>query len=222
MAPTHEGSTIGDLDGVTVDETVHRVLDVRFVLDQAQRLDAGLLGWSPLEGKLDMSRVGVAGHSFGAATALAAAGALIPRTADEASYANPRVLATIAMSPQAPSDARPYFPDGAFDSITGPVMNITGTHDEVGAVGLALRIAAFEQMPNGDKYLAVIHEANHGSFSRFGRLRDKRVSLALSTAFFHAYVAGLDTADDLLSPQFVQWLGMRYGGTSEHIAFQSK
>ncbi|MFQ6674018.1 MAG: alpha/beta hydrolase family protein [Fidelibacterota bacterium] len=48
-----------------------RVTDVRFVLDQAERLNAGIIE-GPLTGKLDLDRIGILGHSFGGTTAIQA------------------------------------------------------------------------------------------------------------------------------------------------------
>jgi predicted dienelactone hydrolase len=75
IAPDHPGDTLADwLLGAAVDDATneqHRVGDVRFVLDTALGVRAGL----DLAAAIDTERIAVAGHSYGAFTALALAGA---------------------------------------------------------------------------------------------------------------------------------------------------
>jgi predicted dienelactone hydrolase len=75
IAPDHPGDTLGDwLLGAAVDDATNetqRVDDVRFVLDSALGVRPGL----DLAAEIDAERIAVAGHSYGAFTALALAGA---------------------------------------------------------------------------------------------------------------------------------------------------
>ena len=77
VAPDHEGNTLWDeLEGTSAEVGEAflevRVADVRFVLDRALAGDDGLPAM--VRGRFDADRVGVMGHSFGAATAGIAAG----------------------------------------------------------------------------------------------------------------------------------------------------
>jgi predicted dienelactone hydrolase len=78
IAPDHPGDTLGDwLLGAAVDDATNetqRVDDVRFVIDAALGDRPGL----DLLPEVDASRVAVAGHSYGAYTAFALAGADAP------------------------------------------------------------------------------------------------------------------------------------------------
>jgi predicted dienelactone hydrolase len=78
IAPDHPGDTLGDwLLGAAVDDAtneVQRVDDVRFVLDAALGDRPGLT----LIPDIDASRIALAGHSYGAFTAFAVAGADVP------------------------------------------------------------------------------------------------------------------------------------------------
>jgi hypothetical protein len=73
------------------------------------------------------------------------------------------VRAVIALSPFA--DASMVGHGERFSSISGPVMNITGTQD-VDAYGLVdsarLRMQPFQLMPPGDKYLVSLVLGTHG------------------------------------------------------------
>ncbi len=75
IAPDHPGDTLGDwLLGAAVDDATNetqRVADVRFVIDAALGDRPGLA----LIPTVDATRVAVAGHSYGAFTAFALAGA---------------------------------------------------------------------------------------------------------------------------------------------------
>jgi predicted dienelactone hydrolase len=74
----------------------NRPLDVSFAIDELERLNRED---SLLKNRLDLQRVGVAGHSFGAYTALAVAGETFPAPlGGKVSFADRRVKAAIAMS----------------------------------------------------------------------------------------------------------------------------
>ena len=85
-APDHEGGTLydvvrGQLAAVT-EGLDNRPLDIRYLVNRLSRLPAG----DPLEGMIDISQLGVAGHSFGALTAMrvtvfdARVKAIVPQT----------------------------------------------------------------------------------------------------------------------------------------------
>jgi len=76
-SPDHQGDTLIELleEGdvvisTTVDAFLDRPLDVSFLLDHFEDLPAD----DPLTGQIDMERVGVTGHSFGALTTFRTAG----------------------------------------------------------------------------------------------------------------------------------------------------
>lgn len=69
-SPDHEGGTLydvvrGKLAAVT-EGLDNRPLDIRYIVNRLSRLPAG----DPLQGMVDISRLGVAGHSFGALTSM--------------------------------------------------------------------------------------------------------------------------------------------------------
>lgn len=80
---------------------IERPRDVSFAIDQLEKANAP---GGELAGKLDLKRIGVAGHSFGAYTAMAIAG----QTGGRSSFRDPRVSAAIAMSAPAPKGNGTY------------------------------------------------------------------------------------------------------------------
>ncbi|NMN06430.1 MULTISPECIES: dienelactone hydrolase [unclassified Novosphingobium] len=132
-----------------------RVDDVHFVLDRLAK--GGREGACDL-GRLDMDRVGMAGHSFGAQTVLAVSGA---RYGGAAIMHDPRIKAAIALSPQ---PALRQDDRSAFGGIAIPFFSITGTRDELpflNSVAPQDRTRPFAAMPTGSKYLLVLEDANH-------------------------------------------------------------
>jgi pimeloyl-ACP methyl ester carboxylesterase len=83
-----------------------------------------------LVGRLDLGRVGVAGHSFGAWTTLAVAGQAMPRGGTM--FLDPRVRAAVAMSaPTPPALAMGADAGSIYGGIKIPILHMTGTEDEI-------------------------------------------------------------------------------------------
>ncbi|MEY2897611.1 MAG: hypothetical protein RL669_1880 [Pseudomonadota bacterium] len=181
------------------EQYIARVADVKFVLDElARRQSAG----EPWAQALDLSRVGMSGHSFGALTTQALAGQRleVPPAwhAKAASLAEPRLRAFMAFSPSArsPAAARQFL------TIERPFFSITGSADGMVGPGLgvppALRQVPFEGMPGPDQYLLVLDQADHMVFNGAPAGRGTRdagrdgrhieLVAALSTAFWRAYL----------------------------------
>ncbi len=162
----HAGSDSGILGGgrlrqaMSAEQLRARALDIRFVIDQVAR--------QPREGacdltRLDLRRIGMAGHSFGAQTSLVVAGQATPFAQE--TLADRRVTAAVALSPQ-PSMTQPDA--AAFGGITIPFLSITGTEDALPWLNRVTpedRERPFRAMAPGDKYLLVLAGANHGVFS---------------------------------------------------------
>ena len=166
-----------------------RVRDVPAVLDQLER-------WNRTEGhrlyrRLDLRRVGMSGHSFGAVTTQAVGGQRI--ALGKALFTDPRIKAAIAMSPSAP---RRGSAKRAFASVRIPWLLMTGTKDVslVGGADAASRLAVYAGLPPGGKYELVLDRAEHSAFSDRALPGDRekrnpnhhRAVLALSTAFWDA------------------------------------
>ncbi|MGL4550244.1 MAG: alpha/beta hydrolase family protein [Gemmataceae bacterium] len=176
----------------SVENYLHRVRDVPAVLDQLE-------AWSkaaghPLAGRLDLKRVGMSGHSFGAVTTQAVSGqaAVLGK-----GFTDARIKAAVAMSPNVPALGDP---NRAFGSVKVPWLLLTGTEDgsPVGAATPESRQRVFPALPAGAKYELVLHDAEHSAFGDRALPGEKgrrnpnhhRAVLALTTAFWDAHLRG--------------------------------
>jgi len=172
---------------------LRRVKDIHLVLDQLELWNTNQA--SPLAGRLDLKRIGMSGHSFGAMTTQAVSGQHFQF--GNALGADPRIKAAIMFSP---SNPRRGDPKQAFGSVSIPWMLMTGTKDvaPIGDATVASRLAVFPALPPGGKYELVLDRAEHSAFSDRPLPGDTekrnpnhhRVILALSTAFWDAYLQG--------------------------------
>ena len=174
-----------------------RVADIPAVLDQLTNWNA--LEGHALRGRLDLTRVGMSGHSFGAVTTQAVSGQSLP--VGGARFTDPRIKAAVMMSPSVPAAGSA---ERAFGGVKLPWLLMTGTKD-VARIGsmtiggdLDSRLGVYPALPPGDKYELVLHEAEHGAFGERalpgeGRQQNPnhhRAILALSTAFWDAFLKG--------------------------------
>ena len=128
--------------------------DLRFVIDQLQH-DDNLP--PPLRGKLDLGRIGVSGHSFGAYAALALAGLVVA----DGDFRDDRVKAAIPMS------MSEDFPRSSYRRIKIPMLHVTGTNDVsilYGELPYKRRLP-FESIDYPDQILVTIYGAGHSTIS---------------------------------------------------------
>jgi predicted dienelactone hydrolase len=180
----------------SVQNFILRAADIPAVLDQLTHWNAEEA--HALRGRLDLTRVGMSGHSFGAVTTQAVSGQTMPIGR---SLTDPRIKAAVMMSPSVPAAGNA---ERAFGSVTMPWLLMTGTKDVARIGGMTLggnldsRLGVYPALPPGDKYELVLHEAEHGAFGERalpgeGRQQNPnhhRVILALSTAFWDAFLQG--------------------------------
>jgi len=176
---------------------INRPADVQFAINRMEKLD-GQEG--PMKGRLDLKRVGAAGHSFGAFTTLAVAGEVFTLPlGKQISVADRRVKAAIPMS--APVPHRKNQLDTAFGSIKIPCLHMTGTEDDspIGETRKEQRRLPFDHSKGPDQYLVIFQGGDHMIFSgrvrRFGAAarkdpRFQELIRASSTAFWDAYLKG--------------------------------
>ena len=175
----------------SLDNFLLRVQDVPAVLNQLEIWNADKTNF--LAGRLDMKKIGMSGHSFGAVTAEAVSGESFPMSGRK--FTDPRITAAIAFSPSSPklgSASR------AFGSVKIPWMLMTGTKDvaPIGDMDVASRLKVYPALQGAPKYEVVLNNAEHSVFTDRALPGDQqprnpnhhRVILALSTAFWDAYL----------------------------------
>lgn len=157
-APDHTGnSTVTVVEGRLVlynpngqeASAGHRPQDISFVIDRMEAMNRG--EDSRFAGRVDLDRVGVAGHSFGGYTAAAVINT------------DPRVKAIIAMTPVMPERT----------NYTTPVMVMVATEDAtIGVLGNEKARRYFEES-RGPHYLLEITDAGHYSFTDMFQVNPK-------------------------------------------------
>ena len=216
-------------------EYAARPADLRFVLDEiTRRTGDGRRGiWS----RLDLSRVGVAGHSYGAHTALTLAGMLVnfpesgPRSFRDERF-DAALLLSIPSMEWSPSPRE-------FAPISIPTMHMTGTRDtsRIWRTYRHHRRRGFDSITAVPRYFLEIDGVVHNAFADWetiarakknGRLdrneppemhartpeqqRQAELMMAFSTAFWDAWLRGSEEAR--------QWLrDADPGGASWELAF---
>ena len=178
-------------EAASVQNFLLRVQDVPAVLNQLEIWNAEKT--NSLAGLLDLKKVGMSGHSFGAVTAQALSGETLPLGGQ--SFTDPRIKAAVVFSPSAP---RAGSAATAFGSVRIPWMLMTGTKDvaPIGNADLKSRLAVYPALRGAPKYEIVLHNAEHSAFTDRALPGDSeprnpnhhRVILALSTAFWDAYL----------------------------------
>jgi len=172
-----------------------------------------------LKGKLDSSRIGAGGHSFGAFTSQVIGGATIdiPGRGKHLSFRDGRVKAVLLMSPQ--GKYQMGLTPASWKKMTLPMMSTTGSLDK-GAKGQGpeWRTEPFKNSPPGDKYHVYIEGADHFTFSAgqisewLSRRRPARadqkelteyVKIA-STAFWDAYLKNNNRAKKYLQSDAIE------------------
>lgn len=175
--------------------------DVSAVIDQLQIWNASAV--STLRGQLNLTKIGMSGHSFGAITTQAVSGQ--QAVMGIVNYTDQRIDAAIAYSPSSPRFGNTK---RAFQSVQIPWLLMTGTKDlsRIGNTDMASRLAVFPALPEGDKYELVLNGAEHSAFSARALPADQaprnpnhhRAILALSTAFWDSYLNEDQEAKDWL------------------------
>ena len=170
-----------------------RVEDVPAVLNQLKTWNSAKT--NQLAGRLDLTKVGLSGHSFGAVTTEAISGEALPLGGQK--YTDSRIKAAIVFSPSAPAGRNA---EQAFGAVRIPWMLMTGTKDlaPIGNADMKSRLAVYPALHGAPKYQVVLNNAEHSVFTDRGLPGDRqprkpnhhRVILALSTAFWDAYLRG--------------------------------
>lgn len=155
-----------------------------------------------LENRMNLEKIGMSGHSFGANTTQSVAGQAFP---GGRSFLEPRIDAAVMMSPGPPAMGNPAT---AFAEITIPCLLMTGTRDDspIGHQSPEDRLKVFPNLTKAPAWQVVFEDADHMAFSesnlRSGGRKDPRYHraiLALSTAFWDSHLKGDRSAKSWLN-----------------------
>jgi predicted dienelactone hydrolase len=168
-----------------------RVRDVRAVLDELEAWNKS----GPLAGRMDLTKIGMSGHSFGAVTTEAVSGETFRVSGTQ--LTDPRIRAAVILSPSVPASTTA---EKAFGAVKIPWLLMTGTKDiaPIGPADLKSRLAVYPALHGAPKYQVVLNNAEHSAFTDRALPGDReprnpnhhRATLALSTAFWDAYLRG--------------------------------
>jgi predicted dienelactone hydrolase len=180
---------------------VDRCKDVSFAIDELK--DVNDDEKSPLKSHLDLTRLGMAGHSFGANTTMLIAG---ETTRTGHSFADDRIKCAIAMSPPVAVSKAMY--DRTYGSVKIPLFVMTGTLDDspVGDTKAIDRRVPFDHVSGIPAYLITFNGGDHMVFSGRqlpgDRPKDAQFHKLIqqgSIAFWHAYLRDDNQARQWLS-----------------------
>jgi predicted dienelactone hydrolase len=179
-----------------------RVQDVPAVLNQLEIWNAE--SNHPLAGRMNLKKIGMSGHSFGAVTTQAVSGQSFPDGGQRLTDA--RITAAIAFSPSSPKRGRAA---QTFGEVKIPWLLMTGTKDvaPIGNTDMKSRRAVYLNLKGAPKYEVVLNNAEHSAFTDRALPGDHetrnpnhhRVILALSTAFWDAYLRDDTAASEWLN-----------------------
>lgn len=197
--------------------SLNRPKDVGFAVGAMEKLNSEE---NPLKGRLDLSRLGIAGHSFGAYTALAIAGEIFvgPR-GGEISFADPRFKAAVVMSAPVTPRQKAHA-ELAFSRIKIPCLHMTGTRDRsiIGATRAEDRRIPFDSINGPDQYLIVFTDADHMVLSgrRWMGVNKldpvfHRLVQESSTSFWGAYLKRDPKARDWMAKGGIEATLRKYG-----------
>jgi predicted dienelactone hydrolase len=168
-----------------------RAFDIHFVIDELERrnqIDPNI------KNLLDLNKIALGGHSFGAGTTLAIAGQSYPLNFGR-NFKDNRVKAAIYYSP--PVNLKGRSPQAVFGNIKIPGMVMTGTDDNspIGDTSAEDRPLAYEGIQASDQYLLNFYGGNHMLFGgRQGKIKSQnedknhQIIQVVSLAFLNAYL----------------------------------
>ena len=163
-SPTHTGNTATDQSDPMPEE--NRVPDVSFIIDRL--FERSNTPGDAFEGRIDESKVGVLGHSFGGSTSMGMVAGWVEKGPD------PRVKAIGVIAGGVGSD---NFSEEVLSDVTQPTILLVGTLDPN---MLANHEYAFAHMPLADALFKVeVTGANHTHFANICDIGNRLISLGI-------------------------------------------
>lgn len=226
VAMQHAGSDSSIYEGVDPDDVGQvfqdaanlenlelRAGDVSAVIDSLERWNGQF--FSSLFRRLDLERIGMSGHSFGAMTTQITSGESVPAIAFETR--DPRIDAALPLSTRVTTVGQASV---VLSGVELPWLVMTGTEDvsPLGQVSVEERRMVFPNLPGSDKYELVLMNGTHNAYI------DESVAepgmhytiAAISTAFWDSYLR-----DDVAAMNWLRGNGVR-GVLSDGDSWQYK
>lgn len=213
LQPTHVGSdtkavlTKSPVFTFTQGELKERVADIQYTLDMVEDRDKRLP--AKLTDSADMKNVALAGHSFGAITGAAMAGAEVKdEEGEKIPLGDKRIDAFIAMSPY--GDSLPShlvgLDVGTYGNIEKPILYLSGSKDGLFTLGKGPTVHSgpFQGTGTDEKYHLVIGGTRHAEFAQVIGIFDRRtveMTESTSTAFLDAYLKKDKAAREYLTDE---------------------
>jgi len=178
-------------------EALHRTYDLRFALDRVLKEEEPL--------PIDTRRIVVAGHSYGANTAMLSVGARVELDGKVLELHDDRYAAALLLS------APPFYRESdiarILQPITVPSLHITTTEDAIHIPGFQSppsdRIGIYNAMGGEPKQLIVYNGGSHSVFTDRGRICGRSQQIKTSTKLLiHAYLRQVFDSD---ASQMTQW-----------------
>jgi len=191
---------------------IERLRDIPFVLDSLEGLSEEM---PEVARYMDMSRIGMSGHSFGALTTQAMAGMKIPDEEDDLlDMRDERFSCAVVYSPVPMAHLSGAMPEDIYGSISIPMLHMTGSEDKsplTSTIDYKHRLIVRDYAGHPEQYLQVLDGGDHmiynGTRGKLARNpnREKHEALILDAvyAFWQAYLKDDAGAKD--------WLKAHYG-----------
>jgi len=169
LALRHSQGLIGSLPAIIAGARtdyqgwIDRCSDLSFVLDSLPELN----GQHPLlKDKIEFSKTAIAGHSYGAYTAMLMIGAKLDAIEKHQfdKLVDKRIKAALILSP--PGTGQQGLTAKSFESLTLPTMFMTGSRDKgLSGQSPTWRTEPFHLCAPGNKYLVFLEGATHFTFA---------------------------------------------------------
>ncbi len=146
---------------ITRETTLNRMYDIPFVLDQLEHF---ALENPDIGEHMDMSRICMSGHSFGAMTTQVMAGMKFPNHENRLmDLRDNRISCGILYSPVPIGHISDAPPEDLYSSIDIPLFHMTGTDDALPLddYGYEHRLIIYEHSSHPEKYLQVLDDGDH-------------------------------------------------------------
>ncbi len=195
---------------ISRDDTLNRMYDVPFVLDQLEHLAKEN---SEIGDHMDFSRICMSGHSFGAMTTQVMAGMKIPDHENNLmDLREKRIKCGILYSPVPIDHLTDASPEAIYGSIDIPLLHMTGTDDAspLDGYGYEHRLVIYEHSSHLEKYLQVLDGGDHMVYNGTrGKLaqnpnreeHEEQIKIA-AFAFLEAYLKDNDMAKTWLNKEY--------------------